>query len=234
MSLRHLLLALSVPLLWGVGFVISKPAMEYFPPMLLNGFRWSLTGLLLVWWFPIPKNYLKKLFLISFIGCTVQYSLTFSGLNIIDASSAVLLVQCEVPFGILIAFFLLKEKISIKNIIGLIISFFGLVILVGAPNLEGKSIGVFLVLSGAFVWSLGQVFIKPISEKLNGMVITAWFGIIAGPQLILASQLFESSVINNILYAKLEGWLIVIYLGLLMNSLGYSIIFSSLDECFGI
>ena len=208
MPIRDLLIAISVPCLWGIGFVITKPGMEYFPPMLINGLRWTLTGLILVWWFPIPKKLLIKLFFISFISCTLQYSLTFSGLNIIDASSAVLFVQFEVPFGVIIAFLLLKERPSIKNLLGLFIAFIGLIILAGAPNLQGKYLGVILVLSGAFAWSLGQIFMKPISEKLNGIVITAWIGILAGPQLILASQLFEGNVLDNIKSANYQAWLI--------------------------
>ena len=223
MPIRNFFLAISVPCLWGIGFVITKPGMEQFPPMLINGLRWSLTGLVLVWWFPIPKKFLKDLLILSIIGCTLQYSLTFSGLNIIDASSAVLFVQFEVPFGVLIAFFWLKERPSVKNIIGLIIAFAGIIVLSGAPNLEGKNLGVLLVLSGAFTWALGQVFAKPISENLNGVVITAWLGVLAGPQLILASQIFEGNVIRNIVSADYHAWLIVLYLGLLMNILGYSI-----------
>tara|TARA_Y100001970_G_scaffold252294_1_gene325967 strand:- start:3497 stop:4363 length:867 start_codon:yes stop_codon:yes gene_type:complete len=216
-------LAISVPLLWGIGMVITKPGMEYFPPMLINGLRWGLTGIILVWWFPIPKDYLFKIFLVSIIACTIQYSLTFSGLNIIDASSAVLFVQCEVPFGVLIAYLFLKEKPHLKNIIGIAIAFIGLLILSGSPNLEGKYIGVILVLSGAFTWALGQILIKPISEKINGIVLTAWIGVFAGPQLIISSHLIEGNVFNNIVNADYRAWLIVIYLGLLMNSLGYSI-----------
>jgi O-acetylserine/cysteine efflux transporter len=223
MPIRDFLLAISVPCLWGIGFVITKPGMEQLPPMLINGLRWSVTGLVLVWWFPIPKKYLKELLILSFIGCTLQYSLTFSGLNIIDASSAVLFVQFEVPFGILIAFLWLKEKPSIKNLIGLVIAFTGLIVLSGTPSLQGKYLGVILVLSGAFTWALAQVFAKPISERLNGIVITAWLGVLAGPQLILASQLFEGSVVSNIRSADYQAWLIVLYLGLLMNALGYSI-----------
>ena len=223
MPIRHFFLAISVPCLWGIGFVITKPGMEQFPPMLINGLRWSLTGLVLVWWFPIPRKFLKDLLILSIIGCTLQYSLTFSGLNIIDASSAVLFVQFEVPFGVLIAFFWLKERPSVKNIIGLTIAFAGIIVLSGAPNLEGKYLGVVLVLSGAFTWSFGQVLAKPISENLNGVVITAWLGVLAGPQLILASQIFEGNVIRNIASADYHAWLIVLYLGLLMNVLGYSI-----------
>ena len=223
MPIRNFFLAISVPCLWGIGFVITKPGMEQFPPMLINGLRWSLTGLVLVWWFPIPRKFLKDLLILSIIGCTLQYYLTFSGLNIIDASSAVLFVQFEVPFGVLIAFFWLKERPSVKNIIGLIIAFSGIIVLSGAPNLEGKYLGVILVLSGAFTWSFGQVLAKPISEKLNGVIITAWLGVLAGPQLILASHIFEGNVINNIASADYHAWLIVLYLGILMNVLGYSI-----------
>ena len=223
MPLRDLILAISVPCLWGIGFVITKPGMEQFPPMLINGLRWSLTGLVLVWWFPVPRKFFKKLLIISFVGCTIQYSLTFSGLNIIDASSAVLLVQSEVPFGILIAYFFLKEKPSKKNILGLLIAFIGVVVLSGTPNLQGKTLGIILVLSGAFTWSAGQVIAKPVSEKLNGIILTAWIGILAGPQLIVASQLIEGDVFNNIKSADYKAWLIVLYLGLLMNALGYSI-----------
>jgi len=223
MPIRDILLAISVPLLWGIGFVVTKPGMEQFPPMLINGLRWGLSGIILMWWFPIPKKYLKNIFLISIVGCTIQYSLTFSGVNIIDASSAVLFIQCEVPFGVLIAYFFLKERIKVKNLFGIVVAFIGLIILSGSPNLEGRYIGVILVLSGAFAWALGQVLIKPISEKINGIVLTAWIGVFAGPQLIVASQIFEGNVIQNIISADYKSWMIVLYLAILMNGLGYSI-----------
>ena len=223
MTLRDFLFAISVPFLWGIGFVITKPGMEQFPPMLINGLRWSLSGLILVWFFPIPKKYLKSIFLVSIVACTIQYSLTYTGLSIIDASSAVLFVQCEVPFGVLIAYFLLKERPTFKNILGIILAFMGLIILSGSPDLKGKYLGVILALSGAFTWSLGQVLVKPISEQINGVTLTAWMGVFAGPQLILASQVIEGNVVENIISADYRAWLIVLYLGVLMNCLGYSL-----------
>ena len=83
--------------------------MEHFPPYLLMGIRFTIPALILVWWFPLPKGLYFDLFKVSLIGSTLQYGLTYTGLNIIDASSAVLLVMLEVPFGIVIAFFLLKK-----------------------------------------------------------------------------------------------------------------------------
>ncbi len=221
MSLRDSLVALLVPIFLGFGFVIAKPAFEYFPPFLLMGLRFTIAALIMIWWFPIPKGLFKDLIIVSFIGGTLQYGLTYSGLNIIDASSAVLLVQAEVPFGIIIAFFLLKERPGIKNILGICVSFFGVFILTGAPNLEGKFFGVLLTLSGACTWSLGAVLAKPLSEKMNPFALTAWLCLLSGPLLILASAIFDGNTINYFLSADLNSWLIVGYLGLFMQPLAY-------------
>ena len=221
MSFRDILIAISVPILLGFGFVIAKPAMEYFPPYLLMGMRFTIPALILVWWFPIPKGLFLDLFKVSFIGNTLQYGLTYNGLNIIDASSAVLLIQLEVPFGILIAFFLLKEIPSIKNIIGLVIAFFGVFILTGAPNLEGKYFGVLLTLSGAFTWSLGAVMAKPLSKKIGAFALMTWLAVFSGPMLILISAIVNGNPIQYILIANFNSWLTVLYLGFFMQPAAY-------------
>ena len=230
MSNKDIFLAILVPCVLGFGFVIAKPAMESFPPILLNGLRWSLSGLIMCFFFPFPKKFIKQMFIISIIGGTIQYSLSFYGLKILDGASATLFVQAEIPFGILIAYFLLGEKVPLKNIIGLIIAFVGIAILSGNPNLEGKLIGVALILSGAFLWSLAQVFAKDVSEKIGGLALTAWLGIFSGPQCIVASYFIEGNTFDFIYNATTESWMIVIYLAIGMNVIGYSCWYSVLSR----
>ena len=230
MSNKDIFLAILVPCVLGFGFVIAKPAMESFPPILLNGLRWSLSGLIMCFFFPFPKKFIKQMFIISIIGGTIQYSLSFYGLKILDGASATLFVQAEIPFGILIAYFLLGEKVPLKNIIGLIIAFVGIAILSGNPNLEGKLIGVVLILSGAFLWSLAQVFAKDVSEKIGGLALTAWLGIFSGPQCIVASYFIEGNTFDFIYNATTEAWMIVIYLAVGMNVIGYSCWYSVLSR----
>jgi len=221
LKFRDILLSLCAPLLLGFGFAIAKPAMEQFPPFLLMGLRFTIAALVLIWWFPIPKKLLKDIFVVSLIGGTITYGLVYTGLNSVDASSSILLVHTEVPFAVIIAYFLFKEKPSIKNILGMIIAFIGLFILLGAPNLEGKFIGVTLLLVGAFAWSLGMVMAKPISKKIGGFAVTAWICVFAGPMLLLGSFLFDGNTINYFLSADINGWLIVAFLGLIMQPLAY-------------
>ena len=221
MSFRDILIALCAPILLGFGFVIAKPAMQQFPPFLLMGLRFTIAALILIWWFPIPRGLLKNLFIVSFIGGTLTYGLVYMGLNSVDASSSTLLIQTEVPFGVIIAYFLFKEKPGIKNIVGIVIAFFGLFVLLGAPNLQGKLIGVLLLLSGAFTWSLGMVMAKPISKKIGGFAVTAWVCLFSGPMLLLGSFIFDGNTINYFLSANFHGWLIVAYLSLIMQPLAY-------------
>ena len=154
MNLKDTFLATLVPIFLGFGFVIAKPAMEYFPPILLMGLRFTFAASILIWLFPIPKGYLKKIFIASLVANTIQYSFTYTGLNMIDASAAVLLVQMEVPFGVLFAYFMLKEKPTIRSLIGISIAFIGVYILTGSPNLDGKFIGAALTIIGSAIWAL--------------------------------------------------------------------------------
>jgi O-acetylserine/cysteine efflux transporter len=221
MKFRDILLALCAPLLLGFGFAIAKPAMQQFPPFLLMGLRFTIAALVLIWWFPIPKKLLKDLFIVSLIGGTLTYGLVYMGLNSVDASSSILLVHTEVPFGVIIAYFLFKERPGIKNILGIIIAFIGLFVLLGAPNLEGKLIGVLLLLFGAFFWSLGMVMAKPLSKKIGGFAVAAWISLFCGPMLLLGSFIFDGNTMNYFLSADYKGWLIVAYLALIMQPLAY-------------
>ena len=221
MKFRDILLALCAPLLLGFGFAIAKPAMQQFPPFLLMGLRFTITALVLIWWFPIPKKLIKNLFIVSLIGGTLSYGLVYMGLNIVDASSSTLIIQTEVPFGVIIAYFFLKEKPGIKNVLGIIIAFIGLFVLLGAPNLQGKFVGVLLLIFGAFTWSFGMILVKPISKEIGGFAVAAWISLFCGPMLLLGSFIFDGNTLNYFLSANLKGWLTVAYLGLIMQPLAY-------------
>ncbi len=221
MNLKDTLVASLVPIFLGFGFVIAKPAFESFPPILLMGLRFIFAASILIWWFPIPKGYLKRIFIASFIANTLQYSITYTGLNYIDASAAVLLVQTEVPFGVIFAFFMLREKPTLRAIIGIGVAFIGVYILTGSPNLDGKFFGVSLTILGSAIWALGQVVVKPLSKEINPVALVAWLALFSGPTLIFTSVIIEGDTINHLTTAKLNHWIIAIYIGFIMQPITY-------------
>ena len=221
MNLKDTIIASLVPIFLGFGFVIAKPAFESFPPILLMGIRFIFAASILIWWFPIPKGYLKKIFVASFIANTLQYSITYTGLNLIDASAAVLLVQTEVPFGVIFAYFMLKEIPTLRALIGISVAFIGVYILTGSPNLDGKFIGIALTILGSAIWALGQVIVKPLSKEINPLALVAWLAFFSGPILIGFSNFFEGNSLNYINNASFNHWMIAIYIGFIMQPITY-------------
>ena len=221
MNLKDTLIASLVPIFLGFGFVIAKPAMESFPPILLMGLRFTFAASILIWWFPIPKQYLKKIFIASLVANTLQYSVTYTGLNLIDASAAVLLVQTEVPFGVIFAYFMLREKPTLRALLGISVAFVGVYILTGSPNLDGKFIGIFLTILGSGIWALGQVMVKPLSKEINPIALVAWLALFSGPILIFLSTMIDGNTIQYISSASFEHWAIAFYLGFLMQPITY-------------
>ena len=222
MQLRHLLIALLVPLTWGFGFALAKAGLDHFPPLLLMSMRFAIAAAVLVWFVPVPRNQWRNLTIIALVSATMQYGLTFSGLARIDATPAVLLVQSEVVMGILMAAIILKERPTLRQILGTALSLSGVLIIVGAPSLAGQMIGVMLVLSGCAFWALGQVLIRRLGDVMGGFQLTAWIGMIAAPQMFVASLLFEGNPLPLVQAAPVEAWFTVLYLGLVMTVIGYS------------
>ena len=213
--------AISVAIIWGMGFVIAKAAMEHFSPILLMALRFTLTALCMIWFFrPDPKLF-NKLFWIAFVSAAIQYSLTFTGVSGIDASTAALLIQLEVPFGILMAALFLGDKLTIHQGVGVSLAFCGAILIVGEPKLANNMRYVLMVIGGGFAWSLGQIMIKMMGVS-GGFSLISSVAVFAAPQLFIASYLLEDNQIDQIITASPAAWAAVVYLGLVMTALGYA------------
>lgn len=215
-------MAIAVAVIWGMGFIVAKAAMSHFSPILLMALRFTLTAFCLIWFFRPPISLLKDLFWISLVSAAIQYSLTFNGVKGIDASTSGLLIQLEVPFGLIMAWLFLGDRVSVKQAVGIVISFLGAVLIIGEPKLSGDLVYVFMVIGGAFTWSIGQIMIKKLGN-IGGFMLITGVAIFAAPQLFIASWLFESDQLLQIQTASLPAWSAVAYLGLIMTALGYAL-----------
>lgn len=217
-----MLMAVAVAIIWGMGFVVAKAAMSHFPPILLMAFRFALTAVCLLWFFRPPWPLLKDIFWIALVSATIQYSLTFTGLAGIDVSTAALLVQLEVPFGILLAWLVFRDRISVRQLAGIILAFAGIVCISGEPRLSGSLVHVAMVIGGAFTWAVGQIMVKRLGQ-IGGFVLITWVAVIATPQLFIVSWLLESGHLAAIRNASMGVWAAVGYLGVVMTALGYAL-----------
>jgi O-acetylserine/cysteine efflux transporter len=216
------LIAISVAVIWGMGFIVAKAGMAHFSPILLMALRFALTAFCLIWFFRPPGGIFKQLFWISLISAALQYSLTFNGLRGIDASTAALLVQLEVPFGLILAWLVFGDRISPKQGLGIAIAFTGAILIIGEPKIAGDLVYAFMVVGGAFTWAVGQIMIKKLGN-IGGFRLVTGVALFATPQLFIASFLLEQDQLEQIQTASPAAWAAVAYLGLIMTALAYAL-----------
>ena len=222
MNSKQILLALIVPITWGLGFTLAKIGMEQFPALLIMTIRFGIAGLILVWFTKPPWGHMREIFVVALIGSTIQYGLTYNGLKGIDASTAAILVQLEGPILAIMGTFLLKEKLGITRALGMGLAFIGVLIIAGEPRLDGHIDSVILLIAGSAVWAVAQIMISRLKD-LSGITILAWVAIMATPQMFIASLLIEDGQWLAITTASYIDWSIILYLALIMTVLGYSI-----------
>ena len=222
MKVADILLALLVPFLWGMGFTFAKAGLDHFPPILLMFLRFTIAALVLVWFFKPPWAELWRIFVIAVISATVTYSLVFTGLRDLDASTAIIVVQIEVPFAVIIAAIFLKDPLGWRPITGLVLAFAGIGLIAGQPQLQGDSVPLLLVVGGGFAWAVGQVLVRKLGGRVSGFRLIAWVAALSAPQLLVSSLIFERDQWAILTSAAWHHWAVVLYLGLGMTALGYA------------
>jgi O-acetylserine/cysteine efflux transporter len=218
-------MGITVPLVWGLGVVFAKAAIEHFPPILLMALRFALTALVLVWFVKPPWRLMRQLFAIAFVSAAIQYSLTFNGLRGVDASTAVLVIQLEVPFLALLGTVVLGERPGLRGWLGIAIAFTGVAFIAGEPRLGEAWGSLALLAGGAFSWAVGQVMVRQLGQ-IDGLTMIAWVAVFAAPQLFALSLALED---DHLAFLRSAGWVVwgtVVYLGLVMTALGYALWYS--------
>lgn len=141
---RPYLLLVVCMLCWAGNIVIMRASAWHIPPMQLSFIRWTLSCIMFL---PITWPYLKKdwplmratvLFMIvlSLTGMAIPNQLTLWSLSHTTALNA-LLLQSITPLLIAAwAIVLYRERLSWLQLIGLVISLLGVVVIVGKGDLE--------------------------------------------------------------------------------------------------
>jgi len=211
--MRDILLALGAMILWGLNFAVAKLALAEFPPILLQALRFTLVAIVLLPLCPRPTQ-LPRIAALSGILGLLHFPMVFSGLALLDASTSAIVLQLQVPFGVVMAALLLGEKLSWRHMAGLAIAFGGVALIAGAPRLEASRHGLLFLLIAAAAWGFSTVQLKKI-QPVGPLSLNAWLSLFMSVELFAISFLAEGSPAHYILAASWHGWIGVAYTGLL-------------------
>lgn len=213
-----------VTLIWGMNFAAAKIGLEQLPPLLMMTVRWGLLGLMLAPLVPPPHGLWRQVFLVSFTLGFVHFSLMFWGLRELDAATAAIAIQLQVPFAALLAALLFKDKLGWWRAGGLAIAFAGVSIIAGEPRLDGHYLALIMVICAACIWSIANIQIKLMGD-INGMTLNGWIGLFAAPQLALGSYLLEDGQIAALAAADWRAYASIAYQAVMVVAVGYGLWF---------
>ena len=168
-------------LFWSGNFIIGKFATLFeVPPLTLNFLRWVM-----VWFILIPftfkeivakRNYIKKNFLvISVMGVltiSTFNSVVYFALNFTQVISGVLMIS-TIPVMIMLFSSILKiERTNIFQIIGVVFSFAGVIMIITKANLEilknlDFNKGDITMVIAMFSWALYSTLLKGKKYELS-------------------------------------------------------------------
>ena len=232
MSVKDMMLAVCVVIVWGVNFVVIKIGLDDMPPFLLAALRFTMVAFPAIFFIRLPCVPLKWLFAYGMTISFGQFSFLFLAIKLgMPAGIASLVIQTQAFFTIIFCVLLLSERFRWAHIAGILVACSGVFLLARAGmNIQGSnsiSPGALLLTLGAAVsWALGNVANKIISRdsQVTGISLVVWSALVAIVPFFACSLLFEGvDVIRESLLAVSNRtmWALV-YLALFATIFGYA------------
>ncbi|MGE0753692.1 MAG: DMT family transporter [Alphaproteobacteria bacterium] len=224
MSRLHSVFALLVCLIWSGNFVASKFGMQYFTPFMFTALRFAIVAVLLVPFVPRPnkKQFLQLLLLATAFG-VLHFGLILASLyKGLDIAGCAIAAQMGVPFSCILGALFLQDNLGWKRSMGMAVSFVGMFIVAGTPNVLENMLGFILALGAAFSWAVGNLLTKRLAS-LSVFQMLGWMSLLAVPQLLAISWFTESNAWKPLVEAPLPIWLFVSYTALGSTIVAYGL-----------
>lgn len=224
----YLTLTLSA-IFWGANFNAGKIAIEIMSPTQVAAWRFIIAGvviLALYWvkerptWASI-KPYALIYLIMGIIGIFLMNIFLFKGLAVTSPINTSLITATNPLLTICLSVFLLKEKISFRQLEGIVISFMGVLLVLtngSLTKLELITKGDLYVLLATTLWALYGILGKKYAGNGSPLATTA-ITMAVGALFFLPYSSFSTGEATST--KVMEAWLAVIFMALFCSVLAY-------------
>lgn len=219
--------------IWGSMYVVSKYVLDFIPPFTLVWLRYVIAFVVLFSIFKVTvrkhnryEDLTKRDWLligwIGFIGYFVSISFQFIGTKLSDAHMGALITSATPAFVVIIARILLKEKLSLRKVLSLVIATLGVVIVIGwNTNLESHFWGNLILVGAALTWALLTVYVKIASQRISSFTVTTFsilFAIVFTTPAMLWEIRINQIVLDSSVHLVISG---ILYLGIFSTAIAF-------------
>lgn len=176
-----LLAGLSAAAIWGGMYVVSKAVMAVIPPFLLLTSR-LLLGIITLYivialrgGLKVSKRQFRQIFSVGFVGYGISLGFQFVGTNLSTASNGSLVTSATPAFVLVFAALLLKERITWRRMLALLVASLGVVAVIDPRTAELSSdlfLGNLSLVGAALTWALYSVLVRKVTRQLDVLPVS--------------------------------------------------------------
>lgn len=207
---------IGVVVAWGVSFVSIKVVLDAFSPVAMAFVRFLIATIALI----IVKQFTDKekvnrkdygrLAISGIFAITLYFFFENNGILRVSANSASIIVA-TLPIAAIIAdkiFY--KTRISKVSIVSIVVSMFGIYLVIGKDVISGSLSGYLYMLGSVIAWCGYLIITKPLFKKYSNITITTYqsiFGTLAFIPLLpfetINFQMINGNIVLNLLFLAL-------------------------------
>lgn len=223
---------------WALNFIVAKVTLRYLDVWSLTSFRIILSGALMLpiyFWTPRRARFDRRDFwtfvVLGFFGVVMNRGLFIVGLDYTTAGHSALIVAIGPILILLLARMMNLEKITTAKVLGMALSFAGVVVLVGGDELRlhggaGTWVGDMITLGGTLGFAVYTVLAKRVARHYDTISMNT-FNNLAGAIILLPLGIRQATRLDwaNVAW---QGWAGLAYTALISSVIAYMIYFWAL------
>ncbi len=191
MTIRDRMLGLTVVVLWGLNFIAIRTGLDQYPPFFFGALRFLVIAIPVVLFVPRPQVPLKWLLLYGTGFGVAQFAFLFTAMKVgMPTGLASLVLQSSAPFTVILGALLLHEKVSARQLGGIVVAVFGMAAIGWDRAAHAALLPVVLTLLAGLGWAFGNLGSR-LAKPPNALHLTLWMAVVPPLPMLAISAAVE-------------------------------------------
>ena len=214
-------LAIAVAVIWGVGFVLTRIAVDEMSSTLLTTIRFGITALPCLF---LPKPKLSWLLIVATSWLLVAQFLaqTYGMAHGVPAGLTSVIVQSQALFTVGAAALFLRELPTLQQVVGIVIAMGGLMMICFTVGYDFSVFPFMVLMTAPVSFAFSNLLLRR-AQGVPMLDLFAWISLVALLPLlvVLFSVDGASTTWQSLTHASLKAFACVLFLAVVGTTLGY-------------
>jgi O-acetylserine/cysteine efflux transporter len=181
-SKTALIIALVINLIWATNWIVGKQLVDATSPFIAGAMRQTVVFIACLPWLKRPSYDVRLLLAYAIFAGAVFFLLAnMAYANSDNVGALAIGGQLGVPCVVILGWLFFSETIDRRQIVGMMVAFFGVGLLLFDPAIFGEAIGLMFITASSVAWAIPQLLQSKLIGKQakidEALTLVAWSGL---------------------------------------------------------